>query len=279
MLRLGKIDYANVLPVYYHFPEASFKQKIQVVAEIPAELNRKMSQGELDVGPISSFAYALHQDDYMVLPELSVSSLGKVRSIFLFSKKPIEQLAGSQIAVTTSSATSVALLKVILKSFINIDVTYQPMSPNLTAMLAEHEAALLIGDDAIRARWENQVPYVYDLGEMWYDYTGKIMTYAVWVVQRAVVRTHSSLLEELNQAFKQSKKKMEANLQPIIEEACQLYGGEAVFWKEYFQGLSHDLTQDHIDGLETFYDLAYQNGLLPKPCKVDLWQPVKPVYS
>lgn len=279
MIKLGKINYANVLPVYYHFPEESFQNKIQVISEIPAELNRKMSIGELDAGPISSFAYALHQDQYMLLPDLSVSSKGKVRSIFLFSKRPIQELSGCSIALTSSSATSVALLKVIIKEFFKVDVTYQMMEPNLKAMLEQHEAALLIGDDAIRAKWENQLPYIYDLGELWHEHTGKIMTYAVWVVQRKVAETHSDFFEELCSAFSLSKERQRQNIEPIVEKAERMYGGTPSFWREYFLGLSYDLTQEHIDGLQTFYTLAHQLGLLDDPCQVEIWQPNKTVHN
>ncbi|GAA0360634.1 menaquinone biosynthetic enzyme MqnA/MqnD family protein [Bacillus horti] len=275
MLKVGKINYANALPVYFSLPIDQLKERMAFVSEVPASLNKKMLTGELDAGPISSFAYALNSKQYLVLPDLSVSSKGKVRSIFLFSKKPIHELNGASIALTSSSATSIALLKVILKSFIQIDVTYQTMTPSLTEMLQEHEAALLIGDDAIRANWQEPDLYTYDLGELWHKYTGKRMTFAVWVVQKTVASSRSVLIEELSQAFIESKRITVQNRQPLVEEACRMYGGSFAFWDQYFAGLSYDFTKDHIDGLETFYELSYQNGLLPEPSKVELWQPNK----
>jgi chorismate dehydratase len=279
MLKMGKISYTNILPIYYYFNEEQFSKKVRIIPQIPSQLNQQMEKGTIDLGPISSFSYAQNQSSYVLLPQLSVSSKGKVRSIFLFSKKRIEDLQGASIALTSSSATSKALLKVILKHFYRLSVTYETMDPSLSEMMKEHDAALLIGDDAIRARWdENQYPYVYDLGEEWTKHTGQAMTFAVWAVRKEVTETYPTLLAEVYAAFLESKRKGSINRNQMIDDLCPSFGGDAVFWHQYFSGISYDFDQSHIAGLEYFYELAYQVGLLKDPCKVQLWKPRDAVF-
>jgi chorismate dehydratase len=275
MLKMGKISYTNVLPIYYYFNEEPFSGKVDIVPQIPSQLNQQMEAGKIDLGPISSFSYAENDSSYVILPQLSVSCRGKVRSIFLFSKKPMEELKGASIALTSSSATSVALLKVILHHFYHLSVNYQTMNPSLKDMMEDHDAALLIGDDAIRASWnDHQYPYVYDLGEEWFKHTGKAMTFAVWAVRKEVTEMYPTLLREIYDAFLESKRRGKVDRDGMIADLCRSFGGKEEFWKRYFSGLSYDFNEQNIEGLEYFYDLSYELGLLKNKSVVKLWKPM-----
>jgi chorismate dehydratase len=274
MLKMGKISYTNVLPIYYYFNEEPFSGKVNIIPQIPSQLNQQMEAGTIDLGPISSFSYAQNDTSYVVLPQLSVSCRGKVRSILLFSKKPFEELHGASIALTSSSATSVALLKVIIYHFYRLSVSYQTMHPSLKEMMEEHDAALLIGDDAIRASWnEYEYPYVYDLGEEWFKFTGMAMTFAVWAVRKEVTESYPTLLNEIYAAFLESKRRGKEERDRMIADLCRSFGGNETFWQQYFSGLSYDFDDQNIEGLEYFYDLSYQLGLLQNQSVVKLWKP------
>lgn len=274
MLRIGRIDYTNILPIYYFFNEKSLLEKVEIVPQIPSQLNQQMELGTIDLGPISSFSYAENQELYYLLPQLSVSSLGKVRSIYLFSKKPINQLDGASIALTSSSATSVALLKIILEHFHQVKVTYDSMSPSIADMMVNHEAALLIGDDALRAMWDKtQYPYIYDLGEEWHKLTGKGMTFAVWAVRKEITKKYPELLSEVYNALLESKERGQRDNTKMIEELSHSFGGNEAFWNQYFSGLSYDFSEEQKKDLEYFYQLAFQKGLLSSPTRVKVWEP------
>lgn len=280
MLKMGKISYTNVLPIYYYFNEERFSGKVNIIPQLPSQLNQQMEVGTIDLGPISSFSYAQNDSSYVVLPQLSVSSRGKVRSIFLFSKKPLEELDGASIALTSSSATSVALLKVIAHHFYRLSVTYQTMQPSLTEMMKEHDAALLIGDDAIRASWnEHEYPYVYDLGEEWFKCTGKAMTFAVWAVRKEVAKMYPTLLKEIYAAFLESKRRGKEHRDRMIADVSRSFGGNESFWQQYFSGLSYDFDEQDIEGLEYFYELSHQIGLLKNQSTVKLWKPKDIVFQ
>ncbi|USG63514.1 menaquinone biosynthesis protein [Brevibacillus ruminantium] len=271
-LRIGQILYTNTLPVYFHFDQAHFEDRIAFIRQVPAQLNEAMARGEIDVGPISSFSYAEHAAEYLVLPDLSVSAKGRVGSIFLFSKKPIEELDGARIALTNTSATSINLLKVILQKFYGHHVSYVTQAPVLAEMMKDADGALLIGDDAIMAI-RQRVPYmIYDLGELWNRFTGYSMTFALWAVRKAVLAEHTDLLSEVHDAFMESKKQFHQNPEPLIEYVHNHYGGEKADWRQYFQGLQHVFGDEQRAGLEYYFRCAAEQGLLPEPVKVNVWE-------
>jgi len=103
IIRLVTPEYIRV----YGRPFASVKNNdagdFKIITEVPTKLNEGMKSGDIDISPISSFSYAESFDQYMLLPDLSVSSYGKVNSIYLFHKKSIEEIKFGKIALPTTS--------------------------------------------------------------------------------------------------------------------------------------------------------------------------------
>lgn len=271
-LRIGQILYTNVLPVYFYFDQERFEDRIDFIRQVPAQLNRAMARGEIDLGPISSFSYAEHASRYLALADLSVSAKGRVGSIFLFSKRPIEALDGARIALTNTSATSVNLLKIILQTFYGLHVSYVTQEPVLAEMMRDADGALLIGDDAIFAYRQGGPYHVYDLGELWHRFTGYTMTFALWAVRKEVIGEQADLLREVHEAFLASKEKTRQNLDPLVDYVHGQFGGEKEHWRQYFRGLVHDFRDEQRTGLEYYYRCAAELGLLPEPVTVSLWE-------
>jgi chorismate dehydratase len=271
LFRVGRITYSNALPIYYLFDSKRFAGRAEVISDVPAKLNAALAQGELHLSPISSFSYAEFAEQYMLLPDLSVSAFRQVRSIYLFSKQPIEQLDQALIALTNTSATSVNLLKIILQKFLQISAFYQVEQPNLTMMLKTADAALLIGDDAIVAKQTCKGYHVYDLAELWYRFTGYPMTFAVWAVRTSAIAGNEQLISELQEAFVESKLRSLRHMSEMASYAVAHYGGKSNDWFTYFQGLEYDFTPRHIAGLEYYFAAAAELGLLPEPVKVKQW--------
>ncbi|WP_368504508.1 menaquinone biosynthesis protein [Alkalihalophilus sp. As8PL] len=278
-LIIGEISYTNILPLYYHLDRESLREQgCSIIPQVPSQLNKAMSDGLVDVGGISSFAYAENTNQFTLLPDLSVSAYEKVGSIFLFSKVPIEELSGKSIALTSSSATSIHLLKVILERFYEHTVSYEMMKPHLEKMLMDHDACLLIGDDAIMATWRKaETLYQYDLASLWDKHTGMPMTFAVVAVRNDAIERDSHLVGQLYRSFIHSKSlSKEKNYQPMIQDILKTYGGEKVFWDDYFQGLCYDFSKREQRGLELYYQLAYELGYLKKPVEsIHLWGAVE----
>lgn len=269
---IGKIDYTNVWPIFYYFEKQDLGDIIKVISQVPTQLNAAMARGDIDIGPISSFAYAEHFDKYLLFPNLSVSSYGKVNSIFLFHKKPLHELHKCRIALPTTSATSINLLKIIMTKFYSAQPEYFYTSPILEHMMEEAEAALLIGDDAIRAAWLPTSPYfITDLGELWTSLTGKGMSFAVWAVRKHTAEENPALVQRIFKAFEHSKQQGLGNLEPIIADAQKSLGGHFETWYEYFTQLCYDFGELERSGLELYFHYALELGLLNQKIPLNVW--------
>ncbi|WP_332693348.1 menaquinone biosynthesis protein [Halalkalibacter lacteus] len=272
---IGEISYTNILPFFYHLDRDMLKRRnCRFVPQVPAQLNQEMAAGRIDVGGISSFAYAENANAFTLLPNLSVTSYGAVGSIFLFSKVPLHDLGGKKIALTLSSASSVHLLKIILEHFYSLSAFYTMMKPDLKNMLQEHDACLLIGDDAIIAKHENgDSLFHYDLGELWYDQTGLPMTFAVFAVRNETLREHPSLVGSIYRAFLESKLQSESeNYQPMIADIIKMHGGDKSFWNHYFQKLCNDFGRQEQQGLSYFFEILYKMNYIAQPIKtLNIW--------
>lgn len=277
-LRIGKINFTNVHPVFYFFRSELFSGEIELIPQVPAQLNKRMAEGTIDMGFVSSFEYGRNHNQYEVFPGFSISSLGKVRSIFLFSKKPIEELKEAKIALTNKSATSVNLLRILLEKFRGFHPTYETMEPHLGKMMELADACLLIGDDALLASWNNPGYYMYDLGEVWYRQTGLWAVFSVWTVRKDAISAQPDLLRRIYEELTLSKEKGLCHLSEIIAMVCREFGGTEAFWKEYYTGLSYDFTNEHKRGLEYYYRCASELGLLPEPVQVQVWNGAKYKY-
>jgi len=160
VIRLGRIGYVNMAPVFYRLDA-----EVEELVGVPTDLNRALLAGECDLAPISSIEYARNADRLRILPRLCVGSEGAVDSIQLVSRTPLEHIR--TVAVTPESATSVVLTKVLLP-----EAEHVPLGE-------EAEATLLIGDAALKSAFEDPTPH-HDLGRLWLERTGLPMVFAVW---------------------------------------------------------------------------------------------------
>jgi chorismate dehydratase len=274
-ITLGRIDYANAWPIFHEFERhaaGSGSGQIEVVKAVPARLNQLLQGGELDVSAISSFSYGLNASRYELLPELSVGSVGKVNSILLFSKQPLETELPRKIAVTTTSATSVNLLKVLMSLYYECSPEYEQAEPVLASMLAHADAALIIGDPAIHADWSNEGYYVTDLGEVWNRWTGLGMTYAVVAVPKEVAAAAPEQIQAVHAALLACKQYNQAHPAPLADYACAQLGGERAYWDMYFRSLQYDFGDKLKDGLLLYFRYCRQLGLLEHDVELSFFE-------
>ncbi|MBX6394506.1 MAG: menaquinone biosynthesis protein [Alicyclobacillaceae bacterium] len=267
MLRIGRIEYMNVLPVFHFFQH----EQVELIPSVPSQLNTWLERGEVDLGPVSSFAFGRHPDDYVVLRDLSVSSRGPVGSIFLVSTRPVSALHNRVVALTRSSATSVNLLKILFARRFEIHAKYVTMDPDLDQMLQAADAALLIGDDALRVAMNPRGLTLIDLGEVWWEWTGLGMVFAVWAVRKEVAERAPDLLRSVHRAFRTARDRGLREIETVIHAARQACGGDVGFWRDYYEKLCYDLQDDLVEGLHRYYREAYELGLLPTSPNVRLW--------
>ena len=282
--RVGHINFLNMLPLTYSFANGG-DEGLEIIRGVPSVLNSDLISGRLDVSGISSIAYGRHSEELLILPQVCVGSYGPVQSIVLLSRKPIEALGKDKVILTAKSATSHCLLKIILRGAYGAIPNYY--TRNITPeepVPADATASLFIGDDAL---WLYHHPpaglYLYDLGQEWKALTGQKMVYALWGVRREFAnknpdgvkliqeRIHGAFLSFIRNALPGPARPAgglsyrETIIRTALEEKRFTYDqladylGPAVRW---------DLTEEYMQGLQTFYTMAHEMNLIDHMPKI-----------
>lgn len=265
-LNIGLIDYLNTMPFHYDLAERLQDVDVHFERGVPSQMNRALTAGTIDLAPISAIEAARNAKDWVVLPGLSIASLGAVRTVLLFSwASDMGDLDGQSIALTDHSATSVALLKVLCHERYKIQPDYVVTPQHLPSMLAEHQGALVIGDDALVEGTHHRalsspsgwnLPYIYDLGDEWLKMTGLPFTFSVWAArkERAQELADAGVFEALYAST-------EAGLtEDGRDRLAQVYAGRlglsAGVCRRYLRDLRYHLTNDDLAGLKLFLEMA-----------------------
>ncbi len=263
--RLGLVQYANVAPLHFGLtPWAG----CEFVYGVPTKLNSLLLAGEVKLALISSIEFLQHRHKLKALPDFSISTLGPVYSVMLFHLHPWENLNGKHIALSSHSATSVQLLKLLLADE-KLDTEFVFMEPNLDAMLSECDGALLIGDralvEAIKKRSiKGQQTFITDLGAKWYQATKLPFTFAVWASHKddppsemLVTQLRKARERGLGQLAEVSR--FEAERLKIPLEKVQ----------RYLSNFRYYLELPDRDGLIAFAERSFTNF---KPKELSFWE-------
>ena len=274
-LRLGKIGFLNVLPIYHPLESGIVSHSFDIVSGTPAYLNGLMAEGDLDLSVVSSIEYARHPERYFILPDLSISCHGAVKSVLLLSRVPIDQLNGRSILVSTQSHTSVALLRILFSVRCGMNVSFQP--GNCTEVLSRGEeplAFLAIGDEALRFREHEHYPYRWDLGEEWLSWTGLPFVFALWVIQRKAVERWNGHLKSAIDTLTSAKEWGCAHLATICAEAVKKGILGSLELHDYYQSLGFNLQAEEQRGLELFYRYLSQIREVRTPPRLEIFSPL-----
>lgn len=269
--RVGRVGYINCLPIFYPLEKGLIKLSARIVADHPSNLNSLLAAGDLEVTAVSSIAYAHLHKSCVVLPGLGIASDGAVWSVALLSRVPLSQLEGERVSLTPYSATSIALLQILLNRFYGIKVEYFYRPQGVPPWWGDPKATLVIGDEALRiiCQHSEEVEFVYDLGAEWKKFTGKQMVFALWVARRDFMEQHPPLLQETWGALQEAKSWSSSHRRFIAEHAQRLTGIPAEVMEEYFQHIKYEL---YLDGLHQFFEYAWHCGVLDSQVQAELWR-------
>lgn len=262
-IRIGEIEYANCTPIFTALKNHFDCQMYRFIREVPSALNLMLSRGEVDISPSSSIEYGKSCQKYCLMPEISISSIGPVKSVFLFSRIPIEQLNQKTIGLTTESDTSVNLLKIILRKRYGHENLFCRTSLQFREALDTHDGLLLIGDAALKASLSQHDFLVYDLGQQWYEFTGLPFVFALWIVRRDAAEQKHAEMAVLRDNLLLAKKLAYESYEAIALNSREREWMSTSALVEYWKTISYDLTPAHLQGLETFYHYAATMGLIP----------------
>jgi chorismate dehydratase len=271
-LKISAISYLNTAPLMWDFEHGSAGADFDISYTVPSRCAEQLREGSADIGIIPAAAYAT-VPNLLILPDVAIASRQAVRSILLVSTLPLEQI--KTVALDTSSLTSVALTKVLFAKWWGEGRTFTPMVPELARMLQTHDAALLIGDPALKV--DRSKYRTYDLAEEWIRLTGKPFVFAFWAVRReSLEKTESKL--DLPLIFRQSRDhglELQNVAQTAVEWSKKLGLTEEDVRNYLTRNIYYNLDADCMDGLRLFLDYAQQCGALPAVPSLDLLQPVE----
>jgi chorismate dehydratase len=264
--RVGHIQYLNCLPLYDGLVRSGALLDVELRKDTPDALNKRLIAGDLDIGPISLVPALQHAADLVVLPDIAVGSDGPVLSVVLVGTRPIADLDGAHIALGSESRTSVLLVRMLLEQQLGVHPTYEVMPPDLNAMLQSADAAVLIGDVALRALYE--APrlglYVTDLGLAWKEWTGLPFVFAVWAARRTYAADHPGLVKDVQRAFVASLQDALAHVDEIAERAARWEVFEPSVLAGYFRTLDFSLGAEQRRGIAEFARRAADLGAVPR---------------
>jgi chorismate dehydratase len=262
--RLGRIPWINCYPVYGAIDRGIVPAAADVVTGTAAELNDLLAAGELDVSVVSAVEYARSAASYHLLPDLAISCDGPVRSVALFSRRPVHELDGATVLRTASSRTSVLLLELLCRHRWRVTprfATVRAESADLTALSGfPHEAVLVIGDAALLLASQGAYPYMVDLGLAWKEWTGLPFVFAVWAARRGVSADES---QGLHRALLASRAWGLEHLPDLADAAARHTGIGVGVLREYLADLDYALSYRHLAGLTDFFRRLAQDGLVP----------------
>ena len=271
-LTVGYIPYLNCVPCFHYLRECGFVGGL--VPGVPSALNSLLQQGRLDVSPSSSFEYARHWRDYVLLPGHSISSIGKVESVLLFSPVDPSQLNGQQISITGESATSINLLRLILHEFYGLDdvTDVVPDSPVETA-ISQQKPALLIGDRALQmaGRCLSGMK-IFDLGEIWYQQTGLPFVFALWMIRRDALGHSAERLSRLPEQLACSYQRVMGNPLLVARQQTATSGLTPQQIVAYWHSINYRLESPHLAGLRLYFDLCAKYKLLVDIPQLEFFQ-------
>ncbi len=263
--RVGHIQFLNCLPLYWGLMRSGALLGVDLHKDTPDRLNEALVAGQLDIGPISLVEYLRHADELVLLPDLAVGSDGPVLSVNLVSTRPLTELDGRPVALGSTSRTGVLLAQMLLEDRYGVRPTYFGCPPDLTEMLLEADAAVLIGDAALRARTEavSRGLSLTDLGEAWRDWTGLPMVFAVWAARRDFAAEHPGVVKEVHHAFLTSRELCLTELDEVASAAARWEPFSAGELAGYFRALDFSLGERQIAGLREFAARAAAVGAVP----------------
>ncbi len=268
--KISIVKYLNALPLAWGILEGPQKPQFDPVLSTPGECADQLAKGSADIGLIPSIEFQRIKGSRIV-PGPAVASLYQVRSVILVSMLPLWKV--KTVACDSGSRTSVALTQIIFDEFYHIHPDFRPAEPNVANMLAHHDAALLIGDNALKFMEQNDLPNietqkplvrlgsepleVFDLAERWRFLTGLPFVFAFWAVRdgfkdAAVVDT-----------LKASRDFGVANITTIAEKYSEPVQIKKEFIQAYLEkNVHYYMDQSCLEALQLFYEKAARVGAI-----------------
>lgn len=254
---------------FEHEPSRSALAARYVIQEdTPAECAARLNSGQADIGLIP---VAAHTSSLAVIPGCAIASRDRVRSLILVVRHP-DGIAGvRRVALDTASRTTVAYTRILFSRLWRTSPEFFPHPPDLEAMLAQADAALLIGDPALLALEDREArerrsgePLLYlDLAHEWQTFTGTMWVSAFWSVRPEAIAAAGFRPAQVTEDFQRSRDEGLAHLDALADEwASRMPLPRATILNYLSQNIWYRLDEACLAGLELFYRYGVECGAL-----------------
>ena len=279
-LRISVVQYLNTAPLVRGFTHGPHEGKYELSFTVPSQCAEALRTGAVDIAIIPAIEYQ-RIDGLVILPHISIAAKNRVRSLLIVAKKPIQQVRS--IALDRSSRSTQALTRILADRHWKIIPEFYEAAPDLHEMLERADAALLIGDPALRLsiaiakncsvgpRGEAvcyaatlgltsaEILHVYDVVGEWTSFTGLPAVMAVWAAKREVATP------ELVADFVSSRDFGLISIGEICVEAAQELELPQAELETYLrENIDFSLNEENRRGLERYFHEAADLGLIPK---------------
>lgn len=259
-LRVGVVDFLNSRPLAWGLRAGHHADRLDALYLPPAEIARRLAAGTLDVGLVPSIEVP-RIGGLEVLPDACVAATQEVRSVLLVSRRPLPEVR--RVALDAGSRTSAALTRILAAERWGIAPAYLEAPADVPAMLARADAALVIGDPALRVdreRWR-----VVDLAAEWQALTGLPFVFAVWAARPAALAAVPDLAARLAASLRFGLDRLDE----VIAQAVRDLGLPAGLVRAYLtEALDFELGPRQRAGLDEFWRRARAHGLIEAPIAV-----------
>ena len=282
-LRISIVEFLNTAPLVWGFTDGPLAGKYDLSFTVPSQCAEALRAGEADVAIIPSIEYQ-RMDGVIALPGMAIASKDVVRSLLVVAKRPIEK--AKRIALDTSSRSTIALVKLLCASYWKISPEFTEAAPDASEMLKHADAALVIGDPALRISLKmdvlagklpsldeeccqgdpNDMPvpgfetlFVYDVVHQWRQMTGKPAVLAMWVGRQ------DAITPEVVSDFLASKQYGLEHIREIAQAASIKLDLPPAALERYLSDNIHfDLDEENLAGLQLYFEMAAAAGLIPR---------------
>jgi chorismate dehydratase len=286
-LRISIVEFLNTAPLVWGFTDGPLVGKYDLSFAVPSLCAEALKRGEVDVAIVPSIEYQ-RIDNSVVLPGMAVAADGEVRSLLVVSKKPIDR--AKRIALDTNSRATVALVKMLAPGYWRINPEFVDAAPNPSEMLQTADAALIIGDPALRIaikmdQLTNKTPsedgccqgdpdempvpgfdtlFIYDVAQQWREMTGKPCVLAIWAGRREAISP------EVVADFHASKEYGVQRVREIAEAASIKLDLPVPELERYLtENVRFNLDDENLAGLNLYFERAAVLGLIPRNKPID----------
>jgi predicted solute-binding protein len=250
VVRASLVDYVNAWPLTWGLLKRAV-EGIEALTDLPSACADRLARGEVDAGLVPSVE-AARIPGIRIVRGVGIASRERARSVILVGRRPLE--AAKTVALDVASRSSAAMARILFHDLFGVRPQFHAAATDLDEMLSHYDAALLIGDPALRADLRGL--HVLDLAEGWRRLTGLPFVFAVWAVRPSVPP----------EPFLWSREYAKTHTPEILDAAAARTGMPREVLAEYLDGnLHHDLAEEDEKGLAEFYRRAHAHGLLSSP--------------